>query len=109
MSKIVSEGAPTVRIQKVVHSVISCPNCHEDMALKPSVNQGNVVECEACEKKTYYPFERPWRRNGKSLAVWIGSLIVSFVLGLAVNTVSDRIKSQEPPTVGGPAKEEMGK
>lgn len=109
MSKIVSEGAPVVRIQKVIHSVISCPNCHEDMALKPSVDQGNVVQCEACKKMTYYPFERPWRRNGKAVALWIGSMVVSFVLGLVVNIVYDQIKPQTPPVADSQANQDEGK
>jgi len=66
------------------------------MELDPSVSQGNVVECSSCQAKTYYPYERPWRRNGKAIGAYAVGLLVSFVLGIAVNATWDNFKSGSP-------------
>jgi len=92
MSSIINTGIPALTLKKEVRARLSCPNCEGVLDLDATaVNWGHVIKCDLCEKKTYYPFERPWYRRRKLIFGYIGSIIVSFIVGLAVNFVYEHL------------------
>jgi hypothetical protein len=95
MTDIVNRGAPNLTIKKQIRARVSCPNCDAMLDLDAEeVDIGHIIKCDSCEKNTYYPFERPWYRRRKLIVGYVLSLIVAFILGLAVNYVYDLLKSR---------------
>jgi hypothetical protein len=98
MSSIVNTGSPSLILKKQLRARLSCPNCDSTFDLDAdAVDIGHIIRCDECEKKTYYPFERPWYRRRKLVLGYIASLIVSFVVGIAVNFAYAKITKVDPP------------
>ncbi len=93
--RILNLGYPTLTYRKQIRVSVSCPNCQEQMHFDPGdVDLGNIVSCEKCKTKTYYPFEKPWYKKTKLVICYILSLIVTFLLGLLTNFISNRIENR---------------
>ncbi len=84
MTDIVNRGAPHLTLKKQIHARVPCPNCDATLDLDADeVDIGHIIKCVECDKKTYYPFERPWYRRGKLFIGYLLSLVVAFALGIA--------------------------
>jgi ribosomal protein L37AE/L43A len=103
MSEIVNKGLPSLEIKKQIKVEISCPNCDNTIVLNANdVDIGHIIKCSKCNSKTYYPFEKPWYRKRKLIALYIISIVISFMIGLASNyvdqnyiSVSDHLGGQQ--------------
>lgn len=86
MTDIVNTGTPSLTLRKEIRARLNCPNCDAMLDLDAnSVDVGHIIRCGTCEKKTYYPFERPWYRRRKLIVGYALSIVVSFIVGLSVN------------------------
>ena len=89
-SNIINQGEPNLTIKRELKAEINCPNCDELITLDAEkVDKGNIIRCSHCEKNTYYPFDRPWYQRRKLIIGYIISLVVTFLVGLAINGVYD--------------------
>jgi hypothetical protein len=94
MTIILNQGTPSLTLQKQLRAKINCPNCQQLLDLDAhTVDVGHVIQCGACNKNTYYPFERPWYRRRRLILGYVLSLLTSFLLGLLVNYAYDRMSS----------------
>ena len=100
-SLIVNDGSPKLTIWKEVKAEITCPNCSEKITVNANdVDIGHIIECSACSKKTYYPFEKPLYKKGKLIVGYISSLLVTFILGLSTNYISGEIFGDKESSQG---------
>ncbi len=96
MSDILATNQPNFSYKKELKVEINCPNCNEVMKFDAQkVDIGNIVKCDYCNNKSYYPFSKPWYKKSISILLFIISLVIAFGIGLLVNFTSQRI---DPPT-----------